>query len=113
MRLLASRLFVFESARSHHHIEHVDEFLGLRATAQAKDTGSQQPVAQKNRAALDPVDPRDVLKVDNLGMLAAESAFLEHLDAVGVDLDVFKAARTFVLEQQGAVVHACHSHGAR
>ena len=57
MRLLASRFFVFESARSHHHIEHVDEFLRLGAAAQAKDTGSQQPVTEKNVAVLDPVDP--------------------------------------------------------
>lgn len=83
---------MFESARSHHHIEHVDEFLSPGAAAQAKDTGSQQPVAQKNIAALDPVNARDVLKVDNLDMLAAESALLEHLDAVRVDLDVFKPA---------------------
>ncbi len=46
-------------------------------------------------------------------MLAAESTILEHLDTVRLDLDVFKHARTFVLEQQGAVVHACHSHGVR
>lgn len=104
---------MFESARSHHHIEHVDEFLSPGAAAQAKDTGSQQPVAQKNIAALDPVNARDVLKVDNLDMLAAESALLEHLDAVGVDPDVFKPARAFVLEQQGVVVHARHPHGVR
>lgn len=63
---------MFESARSHHHIEHVDEFLRLGAAAQAKDTGSQQPVTQKHVLALDPVDSRDVLKVDNLGMGAEE-----------------------------------------
>lgn len=40
VRLLASRFFVFESARSHHHIEHIDEFLSPGAAAQAKDTGS-------------------------------------------------------------------------
>ena len=104
---------VRESARSHHYIEHVDEFLRLRTAAEAEGAGSQQSVAQKNVAALDPADSRDVLKVDNLDMLAAESTILEHLDTVRLDLDVFKHARTFVLEQQGAVVHACHSHGVR
>lgn len=99
--------------RLHHHVQRVHKFLGLRTAAQTKDTGSQQPVAQKNVAALDPADPRDVLKVDNLGVLAAESAPLEYLNAVRVDLDVFKPARTFVLEQQSVVVHACHSHGVR
>lgn len=84
--------------RLHHYVQHVDEFLSLGAAAQAKDTGSQQPVAQKNVAALDPADPRDVLKVDNLGVLAAESALLEYLNAVRVDLDVFKPARTLTLE---------------
>lgn len=105
--------FVFKGARSHHHIEHVDEFLGLRTAAQAKDTSSQQPVTQENVAALDPVDPRDVLKIDNLGVLAAERALLEHLNTVGVDLNVFKPTRTFVLEQQSVVIHACHSRGIR
>ena len=99
--------------RLHHHVQHVHKFLGLGAAAQAKDTGSQQPVAQKNVAALDPVDSRDVLKVDNLDMLAAESTILEHLDTVRLDLDVFKHARTFVLEQQSVVVHARHLHRAR
>lgn len=57
MRLLASRFFMFESARSHHHIEHADEFLSLRVAAEAEGAGGQQPVAQKNTAVLDPVDP--------------------------------------------------------
>lgn len=57
VRLLASRFFVFESARSHHHIEHVDELLSLRVAAEAEGAGGQQPVAQKNTAVLDPVDP--------------------------------------------------------
>lgn len=48
---------VRESARSHHHIEHVDEFLRLRVAAEAEGAGGQQPVAQKNTAVLDPVDP--------------------------------------------------------
>lgn len=46
-------------------------------------------------------------------MLAAESALLEHLDTVGVDLDVFKPTRTLVLEQQRVVVHTRHSRGVR
>lgn len=50
-------VFVFESARSHHHIEHVDELLSLRVAAEAEGAGGQQPVAQKNTAVLDPVDP--------------------------------------------------------
>lgn len=83
MRLLASRLFVFESARSHQHVQRIDKFLGLGAAAQVKDTSSQQPVAQENVAALDPVDPRNVLKVNDLGVFAAESTLLERLDAVG------------------------------
>lgn len=99
--------------RLHHHVQHVHKFLGQGAAAQAKDTGSQQPVAQKNVAALDSADPRDVLKVDNLGVLAAESALLEYLNAIRLDLDVFKPTRTLVLKQQGVVVHACHSHGVR
>lgn len=57
VRLLASRFFVFESARSHPHIEHVDELLSLRVAAEAEGAGGQQPVAQKNTAVLDPVDP--------------------------------------------------------
>lgn len=75
--------------RLHHHIQHVNKLLGLRTAAQAKDASSQQPVTQKNIAAFDSIDARDVLKVDNLGVLAAESALLEHLDTVRVDLDVF------------------------
>ena len=41
-------------------------------------------------------------------MLATKRALLEHLDTVRVDPDVFKAARTFVLEQQSVVVHMRH-----
>ena len=63
--------------------------------------------------ALDLANARDVLKVDNLGVLATESALLEHLDAVRVDLNVFKPARTFVLEQQRVVVSMRHSRGFR
>ena len=44
-------------------------------------------------------------------MVATKSALLEHLDTVGVNLDVFKPARTFILEQQSVVVHARHPHG--
>lgn len=50
-------VFVFEGARSHHHIEHIDELLSLRVAAEAEGAGGQQPVAQKNTAVLDPVDP--------------------------------------------------------
>lgn len=50
-------VFVFEGARSHHHIEHIDELLSLRMAAEAEGAGGQQPVAQKNTAVLDPVDP--------------------------------------------------------
>ena len=84
--------------RLHHHVQRVNKLLGLRTAAQAKNTSSQQPVTQKNIAALDPVDPRNVLKIDNLGVLATKSALLEHLNTVGVDLDVFIPTRTFVLE---------------
>ena len=63
--------------------------------------------------AFDSIDARNVLKIDNLGVLAAESALLEHLNTVGVDLNVFKPTRTFVLEQQSVVVHARHSRGVR
>ena len=44
VRLLASRFFVRAGARSHHHIEHVDEFLRLRVAAGAEGAGGQQPV---------------------------------------------------------------------
>lgn len=99
--------------RLHHHVQRVHKFLGLRTATQAKDASGQQSIAQKNVAALDPVDPRDVLKIDNLGVLATKSALLEHLDTIGVDLNVFKPTRTFVLEQQSVVIHACHSRGVR
>ena len=66
-----------------------------------------------NNSGPNSIDPRDVLKIDNLGVLAAESALLEHLNTVGVDLNVFKPTRTFVLEQQGVVVHTRHPHGVR
>ena len=78
-----------------------------------KTQAANSLIAQKNVAALDPVDPRNVLKIDNLGVLATKSALLEHLDTVGVDLNVFKPTRTFVLEQQSVVIHACHSRGVR
>ena len=44
-------------------------------------------------------------------MLAAESALLEYLNAVRVDLDVFRPTRTLVQKQQSVV--ACHSRGVR
>ena len=69
--------------RLHHHVQRVNKLLGLRTTAQAKNTSSQQPVTQKNIAAFDSIDARDVLKIDNLGVLATKRALLEHLNAVG------------------------------
>ena len=68
---------------------------------------------KKNIAAFDSIDARNVLKINNLGVLATKSALLEHLNTVGVDLNVFKPTRTFVLEQQSVVIHACHSRGVR
>ena len=77
------------SYQSHRRVQHVNEFLGFRAAAESEGAGSQQPIAQENVATLDPIDPRNVLEIDNLGVLATESALLEHLDAVGIDLNVF------------------------
>lgn len=97
----------------HHRVQNVDEFLGLRAAAEAEGAGSQQPVAQENVTAFDLVHTRNVLKVNDLGVLTTKSALLEHLDTVGVDLDVFKPARTLVLEQQRVVVRMRHSRRFR
>ena len=63
--------------------------------------------------ALDLANARDVLKVDNLGVLATDHALLECLDAIRADLNVFKPARTFVLEQQRVVVRMRHSRRFR
>ena len=97
----------------HHRVQNVDEFLSLRAAAEAKGAGSQQPVAQENVTAFDLVHTRDVLKVDNLVVLATKHTFFERLDPVEIDPDVFKSARTLVLEQQRVVVHARHSREVR
>lgn len=97
----------------HHHVQNVDEFLGPRAAAEAEGAGSQQPVAQENVTAFNPIDPCNVLEIDNLGVLTTENALLEHLDTIGVDLNVFKPARTFVLEQQRVVVRMRHSRRFR
>ena len=50
-------VFVFEGARSHHHIEHVHKFLSLGVTAQPVGTVGQQPITEEHALALDPVDP--------------------------------------------------------
>ena len=84
--------------RLHHHVQRVNKLLGLRTAVQAKDASGQQTIAQKNIAAFDSIDARNVLKINNLGVLAAKSALLEYLNAVRVDLDVFIPTRTFVLE---------------
>ena len=99
MRLLASRFFVFESARSHHHIEHVDEFLCLRAAAEAEGAGGQQPVAQENAAAFDFVNARNVLEVDDLGMGAEEVVLHDRLDTIWVDAYSLENAGTLIVKQ--------------
>lgn len=78
-----------------------------------KTQAANSLLRRKTSRALILLTPRDVLKIDNLGVLAAESALLEHLDTVRLDLDVFKPTRTFVLEQQRVVVHTRHSRGVR
>lgn len=92
-------VFVFESARSHHHIEHVDEFLRLGAAAQAKDTGSQQPVTEEHALTLDPVDTRNVLEVDDLGMGTEEVVLHDRLDTIEIDAYSFENAGTLIVKQ--------------
>lgn len=113
VRLLASRFFVFESARSHHHIEHVDELLSLEMTAQPVGTVSQQPITEEHALALDPVDTHNILEVDDLGMGTEEVVLHDRLDAIGIDAYSLENAGTLIVKQQRVVIHARHPHGVR
>ena len=113
MRLLASRFFAFESTRSHHHIEHVDEFLSLGVTAQPIGTVGQQPITEEHALTLDSVDTRNVLEVDDLGMGTEEVVLHDRLDTIGIDAYSLENAGTLIVKQQRVVVHACHPHRAR
>lgn len=113
MRLLASRFFVFESTRSHHHIEHVDELLGLGTAAQPVGAGGQQPITEEHALTLDPVDTRNVLEVDDLGMGTEEVVLHDRLDTIGIDAYSLENADTLIVKQQRVVIHARHPHGVR
>lgn len=101
-------VFVFEGARSHHHIEHVHKFLSLGVTAQPVGTGGQQPITEEHALTLDPVDTRNVLEVDDLGMGTEEVVLHDRLDTIGIDAYSLENAGTLIVKQQRVVIHARH-----
>ena len=101
-------VFVSNSARSHHHIEHVDELLRLRVAAGAEGAGGQQPITEEHALTLDPVDTRNVLEVDDLGMGIEEVVLHDRLDTIGIDAYSLENAGTLIVKQQRVVIHARH-----
>lgn len=58
--------------------------------------------------ALDPVDTRNVLEVDDLGMGTEEVVLHDRLDTIGIDAYSLENAGTLIVKQQRVVIHAHH-----
>ena len=68
-------------------------------TAQPVGKGGQQPITEEHALTLDPVDTRNVLEVDDLGMGTEEVVLHDRLDTIGVDAYSFENAGTLIVKQ--------------
>lgn len=82
-------------------------------TAQPVGTCGQQPITEEHALTLDPVDTRNVLEVDDLGMGAEEVVLHDRLDTIGIDAYSLENAGALIVKQQRVVIHACHPHGVQ
>ena len=76
-------------------------------------TGGQQPITEEHALTLDPVDTRNILEVDDLGMGTEEVVLHDRLDTIGIDAYSLENAGTLIVKQQRVVIHARHPHGVR